>query len=300
MDKFSELRAFAAVVEANGFSSAARELGQARSSVNRLVLALEERLGVQLLHRTTRRVSPTSNGQALYERARQLLDDLDEMEHSISAARTEAIGKLRISTPLSLGDLNFSDLVVAFMQKHPKVEIDITYESRFVDPVSEGFDVVIRVAAPDEGTALVDHRILELRYILCASPEYISRRDSLTVAHELSHHAILHQKQNYAKPSWTLETPDGLVTVAVSPCLTANNFETLLKAARAGLGVAIMPEYAIKSDLQAGRLVKVLPDHHPNPRMLQVIYPPARHLSARVRLFVDFVSSWCAQPDEAF
>lgn len=296
MNRFSELRAFTAVVEANGFSAAARDIGQARSSVNRLVLALEERLGAQLLHRTTRTVSPTSTGQALYERARQLLDDLDEMENSIGATRTEAIGKLRISAPPSFGDLNFSDLIVAFMKAHPKVDIDISFESRFVDPISEGFDIVIRVAAPDEETYLVDHRVLHLNYIPCAAPDYLKQAPDLSFAQDLKNHAVLVQKQSNASPSWTLQSNDGPVTLALSPYLTANTFETLHRAVCAGLGVAIMPEYAIRTDLEAGRLVPVLEDHKLAPRMLQVIYPPARHLSARVRLFADFVEAWCSDP----
>ena len=139
MDKFSELRAFIKVIENGGFSAAARAMGQSRSSVNRLVIALEARLGVQLLNRTTRSVSATSSGQAMYERARQVLDDLDEMERSVSSVRTEAIGRLRISVPLSFGDLDFGQLIASFMVQHPAVEVEMTSEARLVDPVAEGY-----------------------------------------------------------------------------------------------------------------------------------------------------------------
>ncbi|MEL6574632.1 MAG: LysR family transcriptional regulator [Pseudomonadota bacterium] len=294
MDRFAELRAFTAVIEAGGFSSAARVLGQSRSSVNRLVIGLEERLGVQLLHRTTRSVSANSTGRALYEKARQLLDDLDEIEHSVLAARSEPEGRLRISAPLSFGELDFSAIVAAFLARHPKVEIDISFENRMVDPIAEGFDIVIRVAEPDEETILVDHRIITLDYLPCASATYLAARGTPADAAALADHAILHLRQGAAGPVWTLEGPAGPVSVPVRPVLTSNNLETLLTATLEGLGIAVMPEYAVRTALEDGRLVAVLPDHRFPARMLQVIYPPARHLSAKVRLFAEFVEQWCA------
>lgn len=295
MDRFSELRAFTAVVEAGGFSAAARDLGQSRSAVNRLVIALESRLGVQLLHRTTRAVSTTSTGQALYERARQLLHDLDEMESTVSSARNEPVGKLRVSVPLSFGDLDFSDLIARFLTTYPRVAIDVCFDSRFVDPVSEGFDVVLRVSQPDEETPLVDHRIVELNYILCASPSYLADRDPPKKPDDLKSHEILFHRQLGEATIWWLDGPGGIETVTVAPRLTANNLEALRTAACTGLGVAVMPEFAIRSELEAGRLTRILPQYHLAPRMLQVIYPPARHLSAKVRHFTDFVVDWCAK-----
>lgn len=293
MDKFSELQAFVAVIDAGGFSAAARAMGQSRSSVNRVVIALEERLGVQLLNRTTRSVSPTSTGQALYERARRLLDDLAEIEGAVSSARTDPVGKLRITAPQSLGELDFSELVTGFMKTHPQVEIDIIFDTRIIDPVAEGFDLAIRIAEPDEQTTLVDHRILELQYLLCAAPDYLAARGTPRVADDLRAHAVLYQRQGARTPAWTLDGPQGPLTIPVQPVLASNTLDILLTGAREGLGVAIMPEYAVRSDLAAGRLVPVLADHRLPSRMLQVIYPPARHLSAGVRLFTDFVETWC-------
>ncbi|MEO0624452.1 MAG: LysR family transcriptional regulator [Pseudomonadota bacterium] len=295
MDRFSELRAFTAVIEAGGFSAAARAMGQSRSAVNRLVIALEERLAVQLLHRTTRSVSATSTGRALYERAKQVLDDLEEMEQAVSSARTDAVGKLRISAPPSFGELDFSAVITGFLKEHPRVEIELSLESRFVDPVAEGYDIVIRIAEPDETTALVDHRIIELRYLLCTSAEYLSEHPAPVQAADLSEHAILYHRPVRTTPRWTLQAPTGAVTISLEPVLTANNLETLLTAAKAGLGIAILPEYAVREELSAGRLVRILSGHSLPPRMLQVIYPPARHLSARVRLFTEFFERWCGE-----
>jgi len=296
MDRFAELRAFLAVVEAGGFSAAARAMGQSRSGMNRLVIALEERLGVQLLHRSTRSVSANSTGRALYAKARQLLDDLDEIEQSVVSTRSEAAGKLRISTPPSLGDLDFSALICAFMARHPRVEVDVSFETRFVDLIAEGYDVVVRIAEPDAETTLVDHRVLRLDYLLCASADYLERRGAPASVGDLAGHAALAQRQGGAVPGWSLSGPDGAARVPLVPVLTANDLDVLLTAARAGLGIAVMPEFAVRSDLVAGRLRRVLPGHSLAPRMLQVVYPPARHLSAKVRLFTDFVEGWCEAP----
>ncbi|MEM9737079.1 MAG: LysR substrate-binding domain-containing protein, partial [Pseudomonadota bacterium] len=259
----------------------------------RLVIALETRLGVQLLQRTTRSVAPTSTGRALYEQARQVLGDLDEMERAISASGTEAVGKLRINAPLSFGDLDFSRLVAEFLKIHPRVEVELHLESRLIDPVAEGYDLVIRIAEPDEETLLVDHRILELTYLLCTSPDYLAGRVVPVRVGDLRDHAMLALWDGAALPVWEFDGPDGVESISVRPLLTANTMESLLTATCAGLGIAVLPEYAVRSDLDAGRLCPVLTDHRLPPRMLQVIYPPARHLSAKVRLFTEFVRDWC-------
>ncbi|MBO9447575.1 LysR family transcriptional regulator [Ruegeria sp. R14_0] len=293
MDRFSELRAFVDVVEAGSFSGAARETGQSRSSVNRLVIALEERLGVQLLHRTTRSVSTNSNGRALYERAKQILNDLEEVELSVTASQRVPVGKLRISAPHSFGDLDFSEIVTGFLKQHPQVEIEISFENRLIDPVTEGYDLVIRVAEPDEETVLVDHRIMTLDYLLCASPSYLREYGTPQTAECLKDHHGLSLLQSEQSGFWVLSGPDGPAKVKVRPVLRANTMDALLKAASEGLGIAVLPEYAIRSELEAGRLRQLLSDYQFPSRMLQVIYPPARHLSANVQAFTDFVSDWC-------
>ena len=220
---------------------------------------------------------------------------MDEIETAISSARTDPIGKLRISVPLSFGDLNFSDLIAKFLIAYQSVQIDVSFDSRFVDPVAEGFDLVIRVSEPDEQTALVDHRLVELDYVLCASPSYLKTRKAPKHPRDLTDHDILFHRQPGRSTVWALSGPNGDASIDVSPRLAANNLETLLTAACAGLGIAIMPEYAIRSELEADRLKRVLPNYHLPTRMLQVIYPPARHLSAKVRHFTEFVEAWCGK-----
>ena len=293
MDRFSELKAFVDVVEAGSFSAAGRATGQSRSSVNRLVIALEERLGVQLLHRTTRSVSANSNGRALYQRAKQLMDDLEEIEMAVSSTRAEPMGKLRISAPHSFGDLDFSEIVAAFLKTYPKVEIDLTFENRFVDPVSEGYDLVIRVAEPDEQTDLVDHRIVELEYLICASPDYLENFGVPETPRDIAAHKVLALSQSGHSDRWAFTGPAGCVSVPIKPVLSANSLDALLTATCYGVGLAILPGYAIRTELESGALRQILSEYRLPPRVLQVIYPPSRHLSAKEQHFTEFVKDWC-------
>ncbi|MEM6677722.1 MAG: LysR family transcriptional regulator [Pseudomonadota bacterium] len=290
MDRFAELTAFAAVAEASGFSAAAREMGQSRSSTNRLVIALEERLQVQLLHRSTRRVSLTSEGQAFYDRARRLLDDLAEAEAGVTASHEAAVGLLRISAPLSFGGLDISAAVTNFMARHPQLEVSLDLETRIIDPVAEGYDVVVRVAEPDEETTLVDHRIARFRYVACAAPAYLARAGRPEHPRALVSHALLQYRLGAEARAWEFLGPEGRISVPVRPLLSANNLDPLRDAALAGLGIAILPGFAIRDELERGRLVPLLEGFEMPERVLQVIYPPARHLSAKVRLFTDFLA----------
>ncbi|MEM9140735.1 MAG: substrate binding domain-containing protein, partial [Pseudomonadota bacterium] len=230
---------------------------------------------------------------ALYERARRVLDDLEEMEKSVSAAREDPVGLLRISAPFSFGALDFSALITEFMAAHSGVDVDISFENRFVDPVAEGYDIVLRVGEPDEETTLVDHRVLLLEYYFCAGPGYLAARGAPERLGDLADHAVLYQRTSNAAPVFAAAGAGGAESVALAPVLTSNNLQTLLTAARAGLGVAVLPEYAVRSDLAEGALTRVLDGYALPQRMLQVVYPPARHLSAKVRVFTDYVETWC-------
>ncbi len=301
MDKFSELRAFVSVVEQGGFSAAARSLGQSRSSVNRLVIALEERLGIQVLHRTTRSVSTTSVGRALYQRARQILQDLEEMEQNATSTRSEPIGKLRLSAPPTFRNPNFSQIIVDFMRRYPKVEVEARFDTRLVDPIAEGFDVVLRIALPDEETNLVDHRVLSIDYVLCASPEYLAEHGVPNSIKALFGHYTLFLGPETTTPIWALVVDERIRTVPVKPVLFSNDIHTIHRAALAGKGIAVLPLHDIRSDIEGNKLICVLPEVCAPPRKLMVIYPPARHLSEKVRLFTEFVTTCCAEIErEAF
>lgn len=289
MDRFSELQAFIAVVDAGGFSAAARRIGLSRSAVNRLVIGLEERLGAQLLHRTTRRVSPTSDGRAFVERARSILAELDDAEAAIGAGRGEAIGRLRVSGPVREDPIDLSSAVRDFLLLHPKVEIELNLETRIVDPIADGYDLVVRVGEPDEQSLYVDHRLAQFEYLVCASPDYLDRYGAPVSPEELRDHRLLHFSGDRTISNWRFVGPQGTTQIPISGPLCANSIEPIRMAALAGLGVAVLPNIAVSEALKTGALRRILADQQLPQRVLQVIYPPSRQLSAKVRLFTDFL-----------
>ena len=289
MDKLAAMRAFVAVQEAGGFAAAARRTGQSRSAVNRQVLALEAALGVQLFNRSTRHVAPTQSGRAYYERCRVLLAELDEAEQALVRDHVEPRGSLRLNAPMSFGTLHLGPALADFMARHSGLRIELVLDDRFVDPIAEGFDLVARIAVPDETTTLVDHRIAPVRRVVCAAPAYLERMGRPSGPGDLADHACLHYGHHAPSHAWRLEGPDGPRTIQVAALLCSNNAEVLRDAAVRGLGLALLPTFIAGAYLQDGRLVTVMEPWCAAPLILQAIYPPSRHLSSGVRLLTDFL-----------
>lgn len=289
MDKFSALTAFTTVVEEGGFAAAARKTGQSRSAVNRLVIQLEDALGVQLLNRTTRQVSPTAEGSAFYGRAHAIIAELEEAEREVGQAQSEAVGQLRVNAPMSFGTLHLGPAIADFMAAHPRLRVDLHLNDRFVDIVDEGFDVALRIGEPQEDTTLVDLRICTVRRVICAAPAFVAQHGEPAHPGELRSLPCLHYGDLAGGTRWRLFGPQGRTTVRVNAVLFANNGEVLRDAAVNGLGVCLLPTFIVGRELQAGRLVTILSDYKPAELMLTAVYPPARHLSAKLRLFTDFL-----------
>ncbi|MGF1512877.1 MAG: LysR family transcriptional regulator [Elainellaceae cyanobacterium] len=290
MDKFEALRAFTRVVEQGSFAAAAREMGQSRSSVNKLVIQLENQLGAQLLQRTTRKVSLTATGLAFYERCLGILADLEEAELAVMQLHDEPRGDLRINAPMSFGQLHVGPAIADFMAQYPQLCVQLTLEDRFVDPIAEGFDVVIRIAAPPESPSLVVHAIAPMPRLLCAAPAYLQQHGVPGHPRELRQHRCLHYGYLASGKAWQLTGPDGEHRVPVQSALCSNNGEVLHQAALKGLGIVLLPKFILKSESQAGRLQHILPDYAPPEAALSIIYPSNRHLSTKVRLLQDFLS----------
>ena len=289
MDKLQALKAYATVVEQQGFAAAAREMGQSRSAVNRLVIALEDELGVQLLNRTTRRVSPTANGAAFYERVRPLLGALEEAERDVTEAQQRAAGRLRVNAPMSFGTLHLGPAVADFMTRHPELQVELQLNDRIVDIVEEGFDLAVRIAEPQEETSLVDFRLCEVRRVICAAPSYLAAHGVPERPNELRARPCLHYGNLRSGNLWRLTGPEGDAGVRVNALFSSNNGEVLRDAAVCGLGIALLPTFIVGPDLRAGRLVPILEDYRPPGAVLSAIYPPTRHLSAKIRLLTDFL-----------
>ncbi len=289
MDKLGAYRAFVGVVDAAGFAAAGRRMGMSRSALNRLVAALEDDLGVQLLNRTTRSVAPTATGRALHARVRNLLDEIDTIERDIENAQSEPVGELRINAPMSFGTLHLAPAIADFMARYPELRIELALNDRAVDIVAEGFDLTVRIAAVREDVNLVDFRIAEARRVVCASPGFLKQHGPIAHPNDLKELPGLHYGDLNSRNRWHLTGPDGAHEVLVRGVLCSNNGEALCEAAVRGLGVALLPTFIVGRELQAGRLVSLLSAYRPPELTLCVVYPPSRHLSAKVRLFTDFL-----------
>jgi DNA-binding transcriptional LysR family regulator len=289
MDKFECMRAFTRVVAAGGFAAAAREMGVTRSAVNKLVINLENELGVQLLHRSTRQVSPTETGLAFYQRCVAILADLEEAEQSVVQLHAEPRGKLRVNAPMSFGTLHLAPAIANFLIRYPEVQVQLTLSDRFIDPIEEGFDITVRIAQPQQTASLVVHELAPVQRVLCASPAYLKQHGIPTQPTDLRHHSCLHYGHFTTENQWTLMGAEGEQTVVVQGVLCSNNGEVLRDAAQGGLGIALLPTFIIQKDLYQGRLQMVLPDFSPPELRIYVLYPINRHLSTKTRLLVDFL-----------
>ncbi|MEO0421465.1 MAG: LysR substrate-binding domain-containing protein [Pseudomonadota bacterium] len=299
MDKFSALSAFVAVVEHGNFAAAARALGLSRSQVNRTVINLEDALAVHLFNRTTRAVALTPSGQAFYERVKSVLSDLSEAEQALRADHEEPQGEMRINAPMSFGIRYLGPALVRFMRRHPKVRVQLSLSDRFVDPVAEGFDMTLRIAEPSELPSLIEHAIVPVRRVICASPDFIAEYGEPQSLSALSALPCLHYGNLPTGNLWRLRREGASwEDVRVNGVLCANNAEVLRDAALSGLGLALLPTFVASEELADGRLRAVLKEYAAAPIALTLLYPPNRHLSARTRLFVKFMHEQFANLDE--
>jgi len=289
MDKFESIRAFTQVVNAGGFAAAAREIGLSRSQVNKLVISLENELGVQLLHRSTRVVTPTEGGLAFHERCVEILASLEEAERSITQLQAEPRGRLRVNGPMTFGTMHLAPALADFLVQYPDLQVQLTLNDRFVDPIEEGFDVTVRIAKPQEVASLIVHPLTLAPRVLCAAPSYLEANGTPTHLDELRHHSCLHYGQLAVESQWTLIGSEGEQTISVTGVLCSNNGEVLRDAAVRGLGITLLPTFVVEPELQQGTLQRVLPEYHPPELSISVIYPVNRHLSTKVRLLVHFL-----------
>ena len=288
MDKFQEMQTFVAVVDAGSFVRAAEALDLSKTAVSRLVGELEARLGVRLLHRTTRRLSLTPEGEVFHERCKELLGHLDEAEAEITAHAGEAVGQLRINVPVTFGLLHLAPLWPAFMALHPKVVLDVTLSDRLVDLVDEGYDLAVRIARLPS-SSLVSRQLTSTRLVLCASSDYLRCHGTPSHPSELSHHAVVSYTLMAMGEHWEFEGPDGPVGVKVLPVMRSNSGDTCCAAALQHRGIVLQPSFLVGMYLEAGALVEVLPQYRSIELGVYAVYPSRKHLTPKVRVLVDFL-----------
>ena len=289
MDRMASMAAFTKVVGAGSFSAAAREMQVSQALVSKQIQELESWLGARLLNRTTRRLSLTEVGTAFYERASRILEAVEEAKGAAGALQTVPRGRLRINAPVSFGLLHLAPAVTDFLQRFPDVSVELLVNDRLVDLLEGEFDAGVRIGRLRD-SSLIARRIAPIRLVVCAAPEYLARRGTPRTPEDLRQHDCLEYTYFESRGSWRLLNPDRKeLVVPVSGRYLANNGDVLRTTAIAGGGIVLLPTFIVGEDLRAGRLVRLLPDHPPPEQGLHVLYPPGRHLSAKVRSFVDFL-----------
>ncbi len=296
MDKFESIRAFTQVVESGGFAAAAREMGLSRSAVNKHVIGLENELGTQLFRRSTRQVTPTDTGIAFYDRCIQVLRDLDEAISSVTELQETPRGNLRVNAPYSFGVSHLAPIVAAYMAAYPEVKVELVLNDRFIDPIEEGFDVTLRVGEPQVTTSLITREIVPAHRVLCASPGYLESQGEPEAPADLKHHRCLHYGYQESGSQWRLTGEDGDHPVSINCVMWSNNGDVLREAAIGDQGIALLPTFIVGDAIERGELRKILTEYHPPEIVLCLLYPRHRHLSTKVRLFVEAVVEQLAAP----
>lgn len=296
MDRFEELQTLVAVVDAGSFSAAAERLGLARSAVSRRIAELEARLGAQLLHRTTRRLSLTGAGQQYYERGVRLLADLDEAEQVVISGQAALRGRLRLAAPLSFGLLHLAPVVDRLLAAHPELVLDLDLNDRQVNLVEEGFDLALRIGQLADSN-LVARRLAPVRFLLCASPDYLRRHGEPSTPQALAGHPGLVYGNIPESQQWSFVDGAGhSVSVRLPTRLRANNGDLLLQAALDGVGVAALPTFLCHRAVAEGRLRALLTDYRLPASALYAVYPSRRHTPARLRLLLGVLSEVFTDP----
>jgi DNA-binding transcriptional LysR family regulator len=289
MDRLAEMEAFVTVVDAGGFTEAARKMGVSKSAISKSISALEGRLAVRLLNRTTRRVSPTEVGLAYYDRARAVIKDAEEADSMVTAMQDTPQGSLRISVPVSLGMGEISDAISRFLTAYPNVEVNMVLDDRFVELLAEGFDMAIRIGVLAD-SSLKARKLTEVHVRLAASPAYLAEHGIPRTIDDLNHHHLLHYSNLSTGNFWRLRTPSGQERhIRAGGRLTANNGNSLMKAAEAGIGIAWLPSFILGDAISAGRLVEILPEMSQPPLGIYAVFPPGPFPQPKLRVLIDFL-----------
>jgi|SRR5688572_12879127 DNA-binding transcriptional LysR family regulator len=288
MNPFLEMQTFCAVAEAGSFVRAAEALDLSKAAVSRYVGGLEARLGVRLLHRTTRRLSLTDEGDLFYARSKELLAGLEEAESELRSRSGAARGVLRINAPVTFGILHLAPVWSAFRERYPQVHLDLTLSDRVVDLVEEGYDVAIRIAALPDST-LISKRLASTRIVLCASPRYLEANGVPSHPSELAKHAVIAYRYWSTGDEWQFDAPTGRVSVRTRPIMHSNSGDTCRAMALEHRGVILQPTFLIGRDLADGTLVELMPEYHSLELDIFAVYPTRKHVSPKVRALIEFL-----------
>ncbi len=284
----NSMAVFARVVEEQGFSSAARRLGLSKSAVSKHVAQLEDRIGARLLHRTTRRLRLTDVGAAFYERCARILAEAEEAELAVSHMSSAPRGTLRVSAPVSFGSRYLAAPIAEFARLYPELRLEVVLNDRLVDMVDEGYDLAIRIGKLAD-SSLIAKRLCLMPMYLVGAEAYLQKHGEPKVPADLAQHNCMEYSLSTTGDVYHFRDGDRDLSVKIEGTMRANNGDILLEGVRQGIGLAFMPAYLCGCDIRAGTLREVLPNFRSSPGAISAVYPHNRHLSVKVRVFVDFL-----------
>ncbi len=288
MDLLTGMRTYAAVVAAGSFTGAAERLGISKALTSKYVGQLEEHLGVRLLNRTTRRLNVTEVGQAYYQRCRQLLDDMDELEAAVRQQQQVPQGRLLVAAPTTFGERYLTRAVADYLTEQPGVSVELVLADRFVNIVDEGFDLAVRIGRLSD-SSLIARRLAAMRVALCASPEYLQRAGVPAHPKDLASHSCVIDTNIQDPERWAFREHGRTFRVEVTGRFQVNNAVAVREMLRAGQGIGRCPFYVVEEDVHAGRLQTLFHDYEAIEYGVYAVYPHNRHLAAKVRTFVDYL-----------
>ena len=290
-------RMFAAVMETGSFAEAARRLGTSSGQASKLVSRLEADLGVRLLNRTTRALSPTEVGQAYYERIRVVIEELDALGEAVKNRSGSVSGRLKLTAPLSFGNKQLVPALVDFATRYPEVSLEVDFSDRVVNLVDEGFDAAVRIGHQSDASTVV-RKLCESRIVFAASPAYLAKHGTPAIPQELSGHDCVVDTNFKDRDSWHFRSDGKALTVNVRGRIYLSNADACVAAAEAGLGITQVPSFVAGDAIHAGRLLPLLRGMEPSAVPVQAVYPPGRHLALKVRALVDFLAErFRGEPD---
>jgi len=287
MDRLLSMTVFAKAVELGSFSAAGEAMHMSSQLVGKHVQTLEQHLGVRLLNRTTRRHHLTEIGASYYERVKVILAEVEGAESLAAETRAIPRGRLRVNASVSFGVHALAPRLPEYLLANPEVTIDLSLSNGYVDAIDEGFDVVFRIGELAD-SSLIARQLAPYELALCAAPAYLERHSPIHSPHDLSQHECIGFSYTELRTHWTLEGPAGRVTVPVSGRVMANHGEAMLTLATAGMGIMLQPLELVRADLDAGTLVRVLPEYSAPTRPMHILYAPDRRLTPKLRSFIDF------------
>ncbi|MBK3774221.1 LysR family transcriptional regulator [Azospirillum brasilense] len=289
MDRLDDMMAFIKVVDTKSFTTAAERLNLSKSVVSRRIAELENRLGARLLNRTTRKLSLTEVGQAYYERCTRIIADLEEAEQAVADLHAAPRGRLKVNAPVSFGLLHLAKAVAEFLERYPSIEIEMDLNDRYVDLIDEGYDLAVRIGRLRD-SSLIAKRLAPNRQVVCASPAYLEKHGKPQTPDELTNHNCLIYTNIPTAEQWQFRVNDAMRSVRVSGSLRTNNGDLLRESAIAGVGIIVLPTFLCGEALSKGQLQCLLLDYYMAESNVFAVYPQNRHLSPKVRVFVDFLA----------